>query len=524
MTNNDNVIIKKGLQLLSATNPYLYNVLVHHRTHQNQKIDFKNRSFLVPIYLDKSPKMVIVKSTQCGISEFLISFVIDQAIKNRNVIYTSPNELIRSRFVFGRFNKTVEYTKLYSDAMKKVDSVNLKEFNAIVNFIGSNSTSGFTEFVAKTIVVDEYDECAIANIPMLQERMSDTIPEERKQILVGNPTIEGFGIDDEYSRSDKKKWLIKHDCNEWVKLDFFKHVVEEKDKDIYVLKDKEYETGMKRDIYAMCPNCQKPMDRFIDGEWVKEDSHSDISGYQISKMFSTKATMKELVDRLSLGLKNPEVLQRLYNGDLGEANTASGAKITTLMLDAIAGAHRNKSPQSDGYGIMGIDVGNKLNVIIGYLLPDYKIKVSYVGEIPADIEELKKLIIEYNVKAGVIDAFPEQHFVSKVKNSFKNFLACYYQESKKEPVDTSRNVTVNRTSSLDAIQEHILTGNFILPADAKNIPNFYSHMTASTRVWDPKKNNERGLYVWVHSKEDHYHHALNYLAIARKFALAMQRK
>jgi phage terminase large subunit GpA-like protein len=95
---------------------------------------------------------------------------------------------------------------------------------------------------------------------------------------VGNPTIVGFGIDYEYAKSDQKKWNIKHRCGKHINPDFFQHVVREVDKGVYVLRDREWKRDMNRDIYPICPHCNKPYDRHQSGLWIPS-VESDISGY-----------------------------------------------------------------------------------------------------------------------------------------------------------------------------------------------------------------------------------------------------
>lgn len=509
----------------------LWLALRHHITHKRKRLDFIRHAYLKAIYHDQSDYMIIKKSTQCGISEYLIVRAIGKSIKGKNVFYVLPTYDLVNRMVRNRFDKTIGFTDFYKelekitkleDETKRAESMTLKDIGAgSIAFVGSNSTAGFTEYPADEVIIDELDECNPDNIAMAWERLSAS--EDRSEIKVANPKIEGTGIDAEFVDTDMLEWTIQCEyCDSFVVIDWFKHVVREVEERTYIIRDTDWEWGIDRDIYPICDKCGKPLNRMAEGFW-NSTGVGKKRGYHISKFFSGSVTMLELVNRFNEGLKNNTKLQRFYNADLGLAFTAKGAKINKEMLDALLSTHRNKSV-STGFGVMGIDVGNVLNIIIGDLLPTMAIKITYIGEVTVEVSEVVRLVRQHNVRIGVIDALPEQHFVQKLKIAIPNIFSCYYQDSKKAPIDMSRNVSVDRTASMDAVQESILTQMFLLPMNAESVPKFYDQMMTSTRIFDEKANKGRGNYKWVESGPDHYHHAMNYLLIARKLIWAMQHK
>ncbi len=515
-----NEIIEKGLPYLEQTEPFLYRMLLHHRTHKNELIRFgEGRKYLIDIYLDKSLNIVIMKCTQASISEWLIGYTINESIIGNNVLYVLPTEVIRTRFVSARFNKTIDFTPIYSN-QGQFNSINLKSFGTgIINFIGSNATSGFAEFVAHTVIKDEVDYCNQQNLKMAVERQSAQI--EKKNIDVGNPTIEDKGISFEYSKSDKKKWHIEcNHCSHKFIPDFFKHVVEKIEND-YVLLDRKYERGMKRDIYCICEKCGKPFDRFSDGEWVKENNYSEISGYHISKMFSTKVKIKELVDRFEEGLIKPIVLQRFYNGDMGLPFTSEGARISKNMLKEISYRY-NLQESSKNPCVCGIDVGNSITTIIGEIKnigDEPKIKIIFAQDLnnENDIIEINR---RFNIVCGVIDMRPEIRLSRRVVATFKRWwMIDYLTESAKDMIDENRKIfKTDRTTSLDELKASISLGFFEIPECLLNDDIFVSQIEASTRIWEENESHiEGGRYVWTEgNKPDHRLHAWNYMNLAYK--------
>ena len=523
-------------QLLTSESLPLAMAFKCHRTHKNKILTFSDHLYLVDLYRDTSRRIVVRKSTQCGVSEWLVLLSIFKAIQGRGVFYVMPTDQIKNRFVKNRFDRVIEYVRYYKEMIhggsmsKFSESTSLKHIGkGSIAFIGSNSSAGFTEFPADDVIIDEYDECDQDNLSMAPERQSAS--DDPKNVDCGNPTIEGYGIDYQYSRSDKKQWFIKcPHCNEQVSLDFFVHIVKEiqdKDKNTrYLILDQTWKRGMKRDIYPICHKCGKPLDRHSAGEWVKQDSYSDTSGYYISKLFSSKISIIDILDRFQEGLKDDSKKQRFYNGDLGLAYTASGAKITSDMLNKCI-ANYNMPDRSTAPTIMGIDVGNLLHVRISNIMPDGKVKAAFIGTVrdEKDVSALHRL---YNVRAGCIDALPEQRLSKKICG-LPGMFRVFYGKAKKDTIDLrNRVITVDRTASLDAVKEMILMQNLILPQNAgkllpltkEGISEYYFQMCASTRVFDDKSKS----YKWVEgSLPDHYFHAENYGLIAKKI-LAMVNK
>ena len=82
-------------------------------------------------------------------------------------------------------------------------------------------------------------------------------------------------------------------------------------------------------------------------------------------------------------------------------------------------------------------------------------------------------------------------------------------------------MTVDRTASLDAVNEAIMLGptRLKLPGNAMSIPDFVLQMTALTRVFDPELNHGEDGFVWTGDQPDHYFHAMGYMLLARRLVI-----
>lgn len=489
-----------------------------HRTHTGDMMDFRDKPYLLQIFMDNQDKSVI-KSTQCGLTEYLIILAISLAMQGKSIFYVLPTLDLVGRFVRNRIDRSFDFSKFYSSlykdgGSKSSNTISLKHIaNGTIAFVGSNTPKPFTEFPADISVIDEKDQCNQANIEMAWERMS--MSKDRRQFFISNPTILNYGIHNDWLESNQFLWHIKGDCGHYIQPDFFKHVIKDEGEENYRILDPNYEWNSGSDINLICDKCGKPVNRRNMGKWIptyKNKKH----GYHISKLFTTNVPISEIVTRFKKGLLDPVIMQRVYNADLGLAYTAKGAKIDReMILDCI---DANVKP-GKGLYIAGIDVGGNYTYVILQVLPDNKFLLADYDEVPETATLLDRLK-KYNVKVGVIDGLPETREARSISNYLGFVLLCYYGATKADVVNLKKKmVTVNRTSSLDAVKALFMTQRIVLPGRVANDANFINQLTAATRV-----QNDKGLYEWRESTPDHFHHAFGYSLIASRLIAMFNRR
>ena len=166
---------------------------------------------------------------------------------------------------------------------------------------------------------------------------------------------------------------------------------------------------------------------------------------------------------------------------------------------------------------MGIDVGTRLHVRINEVKPDHSRIPLYIG-IVNNYDDIVELHRNFNVKLGVIDAQPETRFSKKVVATLSGMFMCFYGDVKRDIIDPKyRIITVDRTSSLDAIKEMLILHTINLPKNVASIPEYYSHMQSLTRVY----NEASGKYRWIGDNPDHFFHAENYALIAQRLMIML---
>lgn len=491
----------------------LYFAMSCHRTHRGKPLDFINNPFLKQIYADESPDMGVMKSTQCGVSEYVLCREIALACSGRNIFHVLPTDKLIGRFVRERMDKTIEATKKYKDITKitkSADNITMKQFGAgTIVYVGSNSESSFAEFPADDAIVDEYDRCDQKNVLMIDDRLAAS--QYRTKFIVANPTITDYGIHKLWKESKQYEWHIKcPHCGKWVQPDFFRHVVEKIDDGIYTFRDTEWDRNSERDVLAIC-DCGKPLDLRADGRWIPQNPNAKRSYYHVSKMFSTQVTIKDLCDAFNLGLDNDEAMARFYNSDLGLPYTPQGAKFTDDTLNKCVSDYALPSGSTNPC-IAGVDVGNALHCRVNEILPDGSEKAVFFGELK-DVEELAWVCNHFNIVVGVIDAMPEQR-LSKRVSQWKGWLRCFFQSPRAaDNLNLRENtISVNRTELIDSVKAKFEEKRCFLPRNVQSITNYYKHMKELTRVF----NEARNEYEWVGEGADHYLFAEVYMAVARR--------
>lgn len=515
-----------SIEFLKRNEPRLYFALAHHLTTSRQRLVFHNRPYLIPIYSDNSRDIVLMKSVQCGISEWLIIETISKSEQGLSTFYVLPKYDLRNTFVANRVDKLFNMVPFYKARLKEAtgdaDSKQIKHFwNGTIKFASSNTISDFSEFPADMVIIDELDRCDQENIPYAADRIKASKYKLTRK--VANPTITGFGIAEEFKSSDQKEWMVKCEaCGVYNEIDFFKVVCRQGEDGFWQLHDKEWTPESGRDINCHCFSCSKPFNRLSsDGYWHRKNPQSEKSGYHISRLMDAGTTVKELWDLWTAAQDNHTKIQAFYNSDLGIPYESEGAKLSDHLLDKCIGEPAYKMSPMENNSFMGVDVGSILNVNIAIEYQGKRKKV-WIGTVPT-FEELDRLMLLFGVKTCVIDALPETHKAKEFRDRFKTRVwLCTFHSKEGSVKDATLktetyDVSVDRTQLMDDSHADILKRNVMLPIEAKTLDggDYYKQMCAPTRVFDQKMNR----FVWREgSRPDHYRLADAYEKLA--FTLA----
>jgi hypothetical protein len=510
-----------------AESPVLWLAIYHHVGAKGEQLDFANRPWLIQLYRDKSSYIVVKKAAQVGVTTWALCTMFAEAMQGHPGIYIMPTDRIVYEFTPRRIDRVIERVPLYAGhcahGRKHSNTKTQKTlFGTDWSIVGSNVVTNFFERPVDVLIYDELDKCHQHNLEYAIDRIgASTNPVIRK---LSTPTVERFGIDDEYDKSDQKIWMLKcSHCNHWQELDWFRNIVDVQKDDH---RPQPYHTGRDGTIRAVCAKCHKVLDGTTKGRWVAKYPDRSISGYHISKLFADVRPTKvlnDLYDRFISAQGNPTKEQRFYNSDLGLPYTAKGSKITDNLLMSCVDLDYAELPMKAENTVCGVDIGNQLHVHISRIENGKRRKV-FIGVV-TDYNELHNLAVRYGVRLGVMDAGPEIHEPRRFVRSHPGWYLCRYNKDDRVggtgyddiKVDhVARSISANRTETLDASFQDYLDRRVILPKNYRSIDNgdFAKQMTIPTRI---KQERPDGTFRHIWTKgEDHHRHADNYEAIAAR--------
>ena len=459
------------------------------RNEKGEKLDYKDRLFLLDILTDWSKEIVIKKSAQIGGSvTFNLKVLFAIKYLKLNVIYTFPTASDVSEFVVSKTNKLLQANPSLFKGMQ-TDNVERKEIDG--RFLFFKGTVSDTAPIMTSADLLVHDEVSRSDQKTLEDYKSRTKASEYKgRWLFSNPTTEKDILDQQWLLSDKKEWMIKCQCGFEQELKFPDSI------------------GLERKCYQ-CVACKKPLtnDMRRKGRWVAQDPSKPISGYHISLLMAPWITAEEII-------KDSQGDQEyFYNFVLGEPYNPGDLRVSrSTILD-------NWTPKSlvTGNYYLGVDVGN----IKHYCLGSEKgiIKVGRFSK----WQELDDLIAFYKIQSGVIDSNPDNTMARYYVEKYPQMMMSTFEDNNVNPQalvwfgegERLGVVYSNRNRAIDTMINEIINAKILfgLPSDY-DFREYLKHWETLRRV---KEINAKGIerYVWDSTTgEDHYVFATLYYWLA----------
>lgn len=500
-----------------------------------REFDIKHHKYLVDLYRCEAKEIVVKKSGQAGVSEWLVTYAIHACDQRKaNVLYVFPTEGIVSDFSTARLGPAIEASEYLQQILidgagvggqRGSDRITLKRIrDRFIYLRGSQvlpdgSAPKLKTVDADILILDEVDELD-QRAPSIAKKRLGHAPLHLGNILyVSTPTYPGYGIDQEYSESDQRRWLIPcPHCGHKQPLTIDNIVQEWDDVGRPII----WHGQDRNKAWAACERCGKELDRLADGEWVAMKPDQDRVGFHLSKLFSPFSDPLSLVKNLDTVDETKR--REAFNQDLGETYTPRGGNITTEDLDA---CRRDYGHGPDRYRVccMGIDVGSVLNVVVR-TMPEFltnETKQLYAGEQTWD--SIHNIIKMYGPRTIVIDAGPELTKAREFQAMYPRnlvWLAYFPNQPLGTKVDLdnwdviNRKVTLDRTRILDSMFAGFYGRVSTLPIHARNIRDYYKQMRANIRIMKEIGNSGVEVATYIdNNTADHY-------AFAEVYCLAAQ--
>jgi len=483
-------------------------ILHHNIVNENGiPITFKQHKFLIEPYQDESRSLVVTKCSQIGFSTLAIirSFHLAK-YKKANIIYTLPSKAIVKDFVSPKVQPLIESNKAIKDMMGETDNLGLKSVgDRFLYFRSSWDPASGIAISAHILINDEVDRSNQVSLSTYRTRL-DAALLDRSDLgwhwKFSNPTLEGYGVDEEYQKSDHKEWFTKCErCNYQQILSF---------PDNINFKTEEF----------ICTRCHRVItnENRRHGQWVQKYLNRKASGYHISQLMAPWVSAGKIIS----DSKGDQSI--FYNFTLGLAYTSKDIKITREAITKCI--YPTVNPMVDV--AIGVDNG-----IIKHYVCMNRYGIFKIGE-TKDWEEIEQLRNQYDAHM-VIDSNPYPTPANKLAKKYpgKVFVHFYDEDSRETDIirfldgDKKGTVRSDRTKIIDSAVADINATDILINLSLTELENagFIQHCLNMYRIVEENaKGIKRGVWKTIgqdygSKKPDHYLHALIYATIAMKKTL-----
>lgn len=467
--------------------------------------DFQDRAWQVQIFDDAPPNLVVIKPTQIGLTTLMLCKMFHQAHYHPlRAMYTLPRQDDVYDLVNGRVTSMLENSPALAAKLSNVDNVRLKVYgSSYIHFMESTVPPRMLD--VDLLINDEVD---LSNQDYLEQYIARLDASLRPlHWRISTPTIHNFGIHAAYERSTKNTWLVKCPrCG----LD----------------QELQWDANMRHkggDTWLSCTQCDKRLEPEViqDGRWVSEYPGRDIVGYSVSQLMVTSISPQKLYnDSLTMTAKN------FYNLRLGKPYTPAtgGISRSAVYEKCFPGTVKHLST-GEGY-FLGADQGNDIHVLIGKPDGDL-IRIVHAEVIPIDdgFDRLEYLMKAYGIRQAVVDGLPNRHSALAFARKFTSYrAACAFYSSVQDMYKTNPgefSVLINRSMMFDSLYEKLNEGKIIMYGSRSAMTDvmrkFVNHVTSIKRDevhTETKLGGKKTEITWVSTADDHFAHALLYLATA----------
>ena len=512
---------------------------------------FKDHEMQEAIINDTSSRQVIQKCSQVGASELSArkSCGILAISKGVHLIYAFPSSRLAIKFSTSRIQPIIDSSPMLSQMRNKAakGSEMLGLGSSFLHFGGTTgAATGAISIPASYVIIDELDFCDQEVVGKYESRLKHAKEDihGRKGMVckLSTPTIEDYGINKEFKKSDQKHYnVICDNCSTTFAPDYFRDIViPGYEKNLIELTPEDVLSGSLdiKNAYMACPCCKKDVWEELctpsKRKWVAKYPNAIVSGWQIHPWDVPKVNS---IPSIIMQLTEFENIADYYNFAIGIPYADNNNSFLLGVIDE--GSHSTwltlKKESDFNHYCIGVDVGRTSHITVGYKDVTGKLHVTYMERFTATKEKplgerVSEIIKVFRANTAVIDAMPDfstVHHVAK-KFPYKTILACEYSKSK--PKGKLTNFVVDEDSNLVSAYRTGVIKDFLMLHNSGSVlyPNRHESMaidreikelkTNLTNLKKVKKLDQNGddleAFIKVGKGNDHYAHALTYLNMA----------
>jgi hypothetical protein len=513
--------------------------------------DFNHHKYMIPLYMDNSQEIILMKSAQMGATVYELSELLHFTLFNEGVkaCLFFPTQDGVTKLSRDRMTPLIASNKQLAEAVEDTDTLGYKRIGdksaLYLQHLGGIASKDSTPF--DMISFDEVRLLNPADIDQARERVSHS--RYKKVRMVSTAGMPNSDIHRQFLRGTQNFFYSSCGCREGVILS-------------HVFPDCIVER--KGETYYRCPRCGYRIRDPQNGHYVSHNPGAPVQSYHISQMLSHFISPAEILD----AYRTTQNLKEFFNAKLGIPYVdKENIPVTQEELDCCVNRDCSWGPDK-GQVAMGVDqMGGNNHVIIAKRLPGGKKRIIHIEVIERDnpiyfedgepitpFKRLYELMREFNVDMCICDAlpnyndakdfaqaFPRRVFLSTYMKGQRDIVqwgdrAVFKQQVRKgsHKIKFKQTVMLSRYLSIEFVMKQITGGYFEWPhpraliQEARNEDTgrieplyvmekfFYEHCKSIVRQ-QQITNEETGQFkmVWVNlGRDPHQVHALNYCNIA----------
>ena len=390
-------------------------------------------------------------------------------------------------------------------------------------------------FPLDAIFVDEVETLNPTLTDALQERLYHSpLKWER---WFSQPTVAGYGIDERFAMTDQRYWHLRcPKCKQWFAMEenFPKVLMATVGgKSVLWGDDWDATTFDRRWQFSYCcPFCQSliPNPLSLEKQWVAKYPERDAHGYHLTQLYSATMTATDVArlwHQAQFSLRRKE---RFFNSVLG-LPYSGGERQPITPEKVLYGSHDLGILSEMNRRFAGLDVGDKLHLVVLEQLPDSVLALVWAEEISGidKWERVAQKVRSLKVSTIAVNAMPYKDSAKKLLRSLapeiKGVLVydtggqkMSIGEEDKETGQPIKTISIPRVELMDGTVDAVLSGRIIFPRKGLAITEQVVRHLQNYIV----EIDENGKRDYAKGREDHFGRAIDYARIVVETARALR--
>lgn len=396
----------------------------------HRPFNFARHKYLLPMYLDMSKEIVLMKAAQMGATIWmllrLIWFCLFHQVK---ACLYFPTDEATGKLSKDRLKPLILSNPKLASMITDVDTVGLKQIgkhsSLYLQHMGGEATKDSVPF--DIICFDEVRLLNPADIDQARERVSHS---EYKYVMqVSTAGAPGTDVHKAFLRGTQNYWHCRCNCTDGF-------IPSETWPDCICVTEKE--------VYLQCPVCKKKITDTQDGRYIPHNPGADFPSYHISQFISKYISLKEIWD----AWQRTQNLKEFYNAKLGKPyvdeenqpvkmDDLAACENPDLLWEKSKSTHGGRIQRAMGvdqmggnnYAVIAERHENKKRIIHYEIIEDRNPLYMEDGNRVTPFKRLYQLMNEYDIDLCIIDAMPNINEALEFARTFpKRVFISWYIE------------------------------------------------------------------------------------------------